>query len=100
MNLQDAPLSSSRFKVPGSKSRKSAVISPNPKSPHVPVLLNEVLDGLLVPPGGTYIDGTVGAGGHALEIMRRAGDDGQLLGLDVDPDALQIASEHLREYIE
>ena len=68
-------------------------------SPHVPVLLNEVLEGLTVRPGGAYIDGTTGAGGHALAVLQSA-DDVRLLGLDVDPMALEIASERLRPYIE
>ena len=50
-------------------------------NPHVPVLLNEVVQGLQVRPGGAYIDGTVGAGGHAAAIMERA-EGGKLLGLD------------------
>jgi 16S rRNA (cytosine1402-N4)-methyltransferase len=68
-------------------------------SPHVPVLLKEVLEGLAVRPGGTYIDGTTGAGGHSLAILQSA-DNVRLLGLDVDPMALEIASERLRPYIE
>jgi 16S rRNA (cytosine1402-N4)-methyltransferase len=68
--------------------------------PHIPVLLDEVLNGLQVRPGGTYIDGTVGAGGHSTAIIEKAGEGGRLLGLDVDPVALGIASERLRAYIE
>jgi 16S rRNA (cytosine1402-N4)-methyltransferase len=69
------------------------------EAPHVPVLLNEVLEGLAVRPGGTYIDGTTGAGGHALAVLQSA-KNVRLLGLDVDPTALEIASERLRPYIE
>lgn len=58
---------------------------------HIPVLFQETLDGLNVRPGGKYIDGTVGAGGHALGILRRSSPDGQLLGLDLDPAALALA---------
>jgi 16S rRNA (cytosine1402-N4)-methyltransferase len=68
--------------------------------PHIPVLLDEVLNGLQVRLGGTYIDGTVGAGGHSAAIIEQAGEGGRLLGLDVDPVALGIASERLRAYIE
>ena len=68
-------------------------------SPHVPVLLKEVVDGLQPRPGGAYIDGTVGAGGHSFAILERAGM-GKLLGLDVDPTALALASERLQAYIE
>jgi 16S rRNA (cytosine1402-N4)-methyltransferase len=67
--------------------------------PHVPVLLGEVLEGLQVQSGGTYIDGTVGAGGHSAAILEQA-DSVRLLGLDVDPVALGIASERLRGSIE
>ena len=70
-----------------------------PEQPHIPVLLSEVLDGLQVRPGGAYIDGTVGAGGHSAAIMARA-EGGRLLGLDVDTTALGIATERLRAYIE
>lgn len=68
------------------------------EAPHTPVLLSEVLEGLAVRPGGAYIDGTTGAGGHALAVLERA-ENVRLLGLDVDPMALEIASERLRPYI-
>jgi 16S rRNA (cytosine1402-N4)-methyltransferase len=55
--------------------------------------------GLHVRSDGVYVDGTVGAGGHAAAIMERA-PQGRLLGLDVDPEALKIAGERLRPYIE
>jgi 16S rRNA (cytosine1402-N4)-methyltransferase len=58
-----------------------------------------VLQGLQVRPQGVYIDGTVGAGGHSLSILQQA-DSARLLGLDVDPVALAIASERLRPGIE
>ncbi|MBF6612074.1 MAG: 16S rRNA (cytosine(1402)-N(4))-methyltransferase RsmH [Chloroflexi bacterium] len=70
-----------------------------PSAPHTPVLLFEALDALQVRPGGIYIDGTVGAGGHAAAIMERA-ESGKLLGLDVDPAALKLASERLHSYVE
>lgn len=68
--------------------------------PHVPVLLREVIEGLRVAPGGVYIDGTVGAGGHSAAIMERAGESGRLLGLDTDPTALELAAARLQPYIE
>jgi 16S rRNA (cytosine1402-N4)-methyltransferase len=58
---------------------------------HVPVLLKEAIDFLAVRRGGTYIDATVGLGGHSLEIARRLGAAGRLIGFDKDPKALEIA---------
>lgn len=72
---------------------------PAPSAPHIPVLLNEVVEGLQVRPGGLYIDATVGAGGHSEAIISRA-RGGKLLGIDTDPQALALAGERLRTYIE
>ena len=58
---------------------------------HVPVLLKEAIDFLAVRRGGTYIDCTVGLGGHSLEIAKRLGAPGHLIGFDKDPKALEIA---------
>ena len=58
---------------------------------HVPVLLKEAIDFLAIKRGGTYIDATVGLGGHSLEIARRLGAPGHLIGLDKDPAALDEA---------
>ena len=55
---------------------------------HVPVLLKEAIDFLAVRRGGTYIDGTVGLGGHSYEIAKRLGAPGRLIGFDKDPEAL------------
>jgi 16S rRNA (cytosine1402-N4)-methyltransferase len=65
---------------------------------HVPVLYNEVLAGLQVRPGGSYIDGTLGAAGHATGILRTSGPGGTLLGLDADPEAIAFAREALRPF--
>jgi 16S rRNA (cytosine1402-N4)-methyltransferase len=62
---------------------------------HVPVLLKEAIDFLNVRRGGTYIDATVGLGGHSYEIAKRLGAPGHLIGLDKDPAALDIAREKL-----
>ncbi|HEY1799971.1 MAG TPA: 16S rRNA (cytosine(1402)-N(4))-methyltransferase RsmH [Terriglobales bacterium] len=62
---------------------------------HVPVLLNEAIDFLAARRGGTYIDATVGLGGHSLEIAKRLGAQGHLIGFDKDPAALEIAREKL-----
>jgi 16S rRNA (cytosine1402-N4)-methyltransferase len=64
-------------------------------SGHVPVLLKEAIDFLNIRRGGTYIDATVGLGGHSYEIARRLGAPGRLIGLDKDPRALEIARERL-----
>jgi 16S rRNA (cytosine1402-N4)-methyltransferase len=63
---------------------------------HVPVLLKEAIDFLAVRRGGTYIDATVGLGGHSLEIARRLGAPGHLIGFDKDPKALEIATRVVR----
>jgi 16S rRNA (cytosine1402-N4)-methyltransferase len=62
---------------------------------HVPVLLKEAIDFLAVRRGGTYIDTTVGLGGHSYEIAKRLGAPGHLIGLDKDPAALEIARRRL-----
>jgi 16S rRNA (cytosine1402-N4)-methyltransferase len=66
------------------------------RASHVPVLLKEAIDFLAVRRGGTYIDATVGLGGHSYEIAKRLGAPGHLIGLDKDPAALKIAGERLR----
>lgn len=65
---------------------------------HVPVLYQAVLAGLQPVPGGAYIDGTVGAGGHAAGVLAASAPDGRLLGLDRDPAALAVARERLRPF--
>jgi 16S rRNA (cytosine1402-N4)-methyltransferase len=64
---------------------------------HTPVLAEEALRWLRVEPGGTYLDATVGLGGHAVEIARRL-TTGRLIGLDRDAGALEIARERLKPY--
>ena len=61
---------------------------------HVPVLLQECLDGLAIKPEGTYLDGTAGGGGHSSEIARRL-TTGHLYSLDQDPDAIAAAGAKL-----
>ena len=61
------------------------------ESGHVPVLLKEAIDFLNVRRGGTYIDATVGLGGHSYEIAKRLGAPGHLIGFDKDPEALGVA---------
>jgi len=67
-------------------------------SPHRPVLYKEIIHALQPQAGGRYVDGTLGAGGHARGILEASAPDGQLLGLDVDPQALVIARETLAPY--
>ena len=62
---------------------------------HVPVLLKEAIDFLNVRRCGTYIDATVGLGGHSYEIAKRLGAPGHLIGLDKDPAALAVARQKL-----
>ena len=59
---------------------------------HIPVLLNECLDGLAIDPAGIYLDGTLGGGGHSAEILRRLNGTGHLYGIDRDNDALAAAT--------
>ena len=66
---------------------------------HVPVLLKEAIDFLAIRRGGTYVDATVGVGGHSYEIARRLGAAGHLIGLDKDPAALEKARERLENVV-
>lgn len=67
-------------------------------SAHVPVLYQAVLSGLQPKPGQHYIDGTVGAGGHAFGLLTATAPGGRLLGLDRDPAALALASQRLAPF--
>ncbi len=67
-------------------------------SPHQPVLYKEIIHALQPQAGGLYVDGTLGAGGHARGILEASAPDGQLLGLDIDPQALAIARRYLAPY--
>ena len=65
---------------------------------HIPVLLEEAMEALNVQPGGRYVDCTTGGGGHAAAILERSTPGGQLLGIDADPTAIEIAKERLTPY--
>jgi len=65
---------------------------------HIPVLYQEIIHALQPKRGGHYVDGTLGAGGHARGILEACAPDGLLLGLDVDPKALALARETLAPY--
>ena len=64
---------------------------------HIPVLLNEVIEGLNIDPDGIYVDGTLGGAGHSYEIAKRL-KGGRLIGIDRDEDAIAAASERLEPF--
>ncbi|MGE5123717.1 MAG: 16S rRNA (cytosine(1402)-N(4))-methyltransferase RsmH, partial [Acidobacteriaceae bacterium] len=65
---------------------------------HLPVLYHEIIHATQPHRGGLYIDGTLGAGGHAWGILEASSPDGRLLGMDVDPIALELAGTRLAEF--
>jgi 16S rRNA (cytosine1402-N4)-methyltransferase len=65
---------------------------------HIPVLYKEIIHALQPQSGGRYVDGTLGAGGHARGILEACSPDGHLLGLDVDPQALALSRETLAPF--
>ncbi len=77
--------------IPNSESR-------DPNVEHPPVLLREAVGFLAPRAGGVYVDGTVGGGGHAEEILKHSSPDGVLIGLDQDGDAVRRCQERLAAY--
>lgn len=65
---------------------------------HKSVLLEETIESLNVRPDGIYVDGTLGGGGHALEVCKRLGEHGKMIGIDQDADAIAAATERLIGY--
>lgn len=65
---------------------------------HYSVLLNETIENLNIRPDGIYVDGTLGGGGHSYQILKRLGENGRLIGIDQDADAIQAAGERLAEF--
>lgn len=65
---------------------------------HKSVLLNETIEMLKIKPNGIYVDGTLGGGGHSYEICKRLGENGRLIGIDQDEDAIRAAGERLNEF--
>lgn len=61
---------------------------------HVPVLLNEAVENLVVSTDGIYVDATFGRGSHSQAILNRLGAQGRLIAFDKDPDAIQYAKQH------
>lgn len=63
---------------------------------HIPVLLNETIEGLAIRENGIYVDGTAGGGGHSGEILKRL-KSGKLISIDQDPDAIQTLTERFKK---
>ena len=68
------------------------------KFKHIPVLLNETIQGLNIKPDGIYVDGTIGGAGHSKKIIEKLSSKGFLIGIDRDEEALEAAKENLKEY--
>lgn len=65
---------------------------------HIPVLLNECIDGLNIRPNGVYVDMTCGGGGHSSEIAKRLGAGGKLICFDQDADAIEASKRRLSPF--
>ena len=65
---------------------------------HKSVLLSETIEGLHIKPEGTYVDGTLGGGGHSYHILKQLNDQGRLIGIDQDEAAVAAAGERLKEF--
>lgn len=65
---------------------------------HIPVLLNETIDGLNINPNGIYVDGTIGGAGHSKKILEKLSTNGFLIGIDRDEEALNAAKQNLKDY--
>lgn len=65
---------------------------------HVSVLLNDCIEGLNIKENGIYVDGTLGGGGHSLEILKNLSSEGLLIGIDQDTDALKAAGIRLQDF--
>ena len=65
---------------------------------HKPVMLKECIDGLNIKASGIYVDGTLGGAGHSKEIVKKLSNEGLLIGIDRDEEALMVAKQNLKEY--
>ena len=65
---------------------------------HVPVLLNECIEGLNIKTDGIYVDGTLGGAGHSSQIVKRISKKGLLIGIDRDEEAICVAKDRLKEF--
>ena len=64
---------------------------------HIPVLMDEVLDGLDLSPDSIIVDGTLGGAGHAAAILEKLGEKGRLIAFDRDPQAVELAGEKIED---
>ena len=64
---------------------------------HIPVLLEETIQGLNINPDGIYVDGTIGGAGHSKKIIEKLSEKGLLIGIDRDEEALKAAKENLKD---
>lgn len=65
---------------------------------HKPVLYQETIEALRIKPDGIYVDGTLGGGGHSFGILQQLSQEGRLIGIDRDEDAIRAASERLAPF--
>lgn len=65
---------------------------------HTSVLLNECIEGLNIKPDGIYVDGTLGGAGHSSHIVSQLSENGRLVGIDQDEDAIKASAERLKDY--
>ncbi len=65
---------------------------------HIPVMLEECMEGLDIRSGGIYFDGTVGGGNHSYEILKRSSPDGRLIATDLDDEAIEAATSKLSPF--
>lgn len=74
------------------------LIEPMDKKIHIPVMMKEVQEAIHLKKGGTFVDCTLGMGGHARAILNQIGPQGRLIAIDRDKESLQLAQEHLKEF--
>ena len=65
---------------------------------HKPVMLDECINGLNIKPDGIYVDGTLGGAGHSKQIVKKLNENGILIGIDRDEEALKAAKENLKDF--
>lgn len=73
-------------------------MSENVEFKHIPIMLEQVIEGLDIKPDGIYVDGTLGGGGHSYEIAKRLVSGGRLIGIDQDEAAINAAGAKLSEF--